>query len=146
MRIHDPEERPFRDNGSLYEGDHKRHNGDDSNSGDPIVGDPIVGDPIVGDPIVGDPIVGDPIVGDYAHKGAHEAGPNGTYPVRALRASIEEAAAWGAELLVAKGDLTNTTSPAEVRDAGRLLAASPIPWKRSSATTTTTLVSTSGPP
>ncbi len=117
MRIHDPEERPFRDNGPLYEGDHKRHNGDDSNSDDPIVGDPIVGDPIVGDPIVG----------DYAHKGAHEAGPNGTYPVRALRASIEEAAAWGAELLVAKGDLTNTTSPAQVRDAGRLLAASPIP-------------------
>jgi 3',5'-cyclic-AMP phosphodiesterase len=44
-----------------------------------------------------------------------------------LEAAIEEAAAWGAQLLVAKGDLTNTTSPAEVRDVGRLLAASPIP-------------------
>jgi 3',5'-cyclic-AMP phosphodiesterase len=49
------------------------------------------------------------------------------YPVRAVRAAIEEAAAWGAELLVAKGDLTNTTSPAEARDVGRLLAASPVP-------------------
>ncbi|HTT88172.1 MAG TPA: metallophosphoesterase [Acidimicrobiales bacterium] len=49
------------------------------------------------------------------------------YPVRALQAAIDEAAAWGAELLVVKGDLTNTTSPAEVRDVGRLLAASPIP-------------------
>jgi 3',5'-cyclic-AMP phosphodiesterase len=53
--------------------------------------------------------------------------PLGAYPVRALQAAIEEAAAWGAELLVAKGDLTNTTSPAQVRDVGRLLAASPVP-------------------
>jgi 3',5'-cyclic-AMP phosphodiesterase len=52
---------------------------------------------------------------------------SGTYPVRALRAAMDEAAAWGAELLVAKGDLTRFTVPAEVRDAGRLLAASPVP-------------------
>jgi 3',5'-cyclic-AMP phosphodiesterase len=50
-----------------------------------------------------------------------------TYAARALRAAIDEATVWGAELLVVKGDLTNTTSPAEVRDVGRLLAASPIP-------------------
>ncbi len=50
-----------------------------------------------------------------------------TYPVRALRAAMDEAAAWGAQLLVAKGDLTRFTAPAEVRDAGRLLAASPVP-------------------
>jgi len=49
------------------------------------------------------------------------------YPVRGLRAALEEAAAWGAELIVAKGDLTNRTTPAEVRDAGRLLASSPVP-------------------
>jgi Icc protein len=55
---------------------------------------------------------------------APEAEP---YPVRALRAAIDEAVAWGAELIVAKGDLTNRTTPAEVRDAGRLLAASPVP-------------------
>jgi 3',5'-cyclic-AMP phosphodiesterase len=59
--------------------------------------------------------------------GSSGAPPGGAYPVRALQASIEEAAAWGAELLVAKGDLTNTTSPAQVRDVGRLLAASPVP-------------------
>jgi predicted phosphodiesterase len=49
------------------------------------------------------------------------------YPVRALRAAIDEAVAWGAEVIVAKGDLTNRTTPAEVRDVGRLLATSPVP-------------------
>jgi 3',5'-cyclic-AMP phosphodiesterase len=49
------------------------------------------------------------------------------YPVRSLRAAMEEAAAWGAELLVVKGDLTRKTAPAEVRDAGRVLATSPLP-------------------
>jgi hypothetical protein len=47
--------------------------------------------------------------------------------VRALRAAIDEAVAWGAELVVAKGDLTSRTTPAEVREAGRLLATSPVP-------------------
>jgi 3',5'-cyclic-AMP phosphodiesterase len=49
------------------------------------------------------------------------------YPARALRAAMDEAAAWGAQLLVAKGDLSNWTTPAEVRDVGRMLAASPVP-------------------
>jgi 3',5'-cyclic-AMP phosphodiesterase len=49
------------------------------------------------------------------------------YPFRALEAAIDEAAAWGAELLVVKGDLTRQTTPSEVRDAGALLAASPVP-------------------
>ncbi len=49
------------------------------------------------------------------------------YPVRAVRAAMVEAAQWGAELVVAKGDLTNTTSPAETRDVGQLLAAGPVP-------------------
>ena len=57
-------------------------------------------------------------------KGSADGGP---YPVRALRAAIDEAVAWGAELIVAKGDLTTRTVPAEVRDAGRLLSASPVP-------------------
>jgi 3',5'-cyclic-AMP phosphodiesterase len=51
----------------------------------------------------------------------------GTYPARAVRAAMEEAVAWGAQLLVAKGDLTNTASPAQARDVGQLLAASPVP-------------------
>ena len=54
------------------------------------------------------------------------AGPE-PYPVRALRAAIDEAVAWGAELIVAKGDLTSRTVPSEVRDAGRILAESPVP-------------------
>jgi hypothetical protein len=49
------------------------------------------------------------------------------YPERSLRAAIQEAADWGAGLLVAKGDLTRVTTPAEVRDVGRLLASSPVP-------------------
>ena len=55
------------------------------------------------------------------------AGPGEPYPVRALRAAIDEAVDWGAELIVAKGDLTNRTTPAEVRDAARILSASPVP-------------------
>ena len=50
-----------------------------------------------------------------------------TYPVRSLRAAIEESAAWGAQLLVAKGDLTDVTRPAEVRDVACVLSESPVP-------------------
>jgi len=49
------------------------------------------------------------------------------YPARALEAAIDEAVAWGAQLLVVKGDLTRQTVAAEVRDVARLLARSPIP-------------------
>jgi 3',5'-cyclic-AMP phosphodiesterase len=49
------------------------------------------------------------------------------YPVRALHAAMDEAAAWGAQRLVVKGDLSNWTTPAEVRDVGTILAASPTP-------------------
>jgi 3',5'-cyclic AMP phosphodiesterase CpdA len=49
------------------------------------------------------------------------------YPVRALQAALDEAAAWGAELVVCKGDLTARTVPAEVRDAARILAGGPVP-------------------
>jgi 3',5'-cyclic AMP phosphodiesterase CpdA len=52
---------------------------------------------------------------------------NQTYAARALTAALEEAAAWGAELIVTKGDLTRRTAAAEVRDVGRLLAASSVP-------------------
>ena len=49
------------------------------------------------------------------------------YPVRSLRGAMDEAAAWGAELLVVKGDLTREAVPSEVRDVGRVLATSPVP-------------------
>lgn len=60
---------------------------------------------------------------------AHSTGYPGVepYPSRSLRAAMDEAVAWGAELLVVKGDLTRKTVPAEVRDAGRVLATSPVP-------------------
>jgi hypothetical protein len=57
----------------------------------------------------------------------HDVVPAEAYPVRALRAAIAEAVAWGAEIVVAKGDLTRNSAAAEVRDVGRLLAASPVP-------------------
>ena len=57
----------------------------------------------------------------------HDPHREETFPVRSLRAALDEAVAWGARLVVAKGDLTRTTTPAEVRDAGRLLASSPVP-------------------
>jgi len=50
-----------------------------------------------------------------------------TFGERALAAAIAEAAAWGAQLLVVKGDLTRMTVPAEVREFARLLASSPVP-------------------
>jgi len=50
-----------------------------------------------------------------------------TFPERALRAAIDEAVSWGAQLLVVKGDLTRNTAPAEVRDVGALLGSCPVP-------------------
>jgi len=50
-----------------------------------------------------------------------------TYSVRCARAAIAEAVTWGAEALVVKGDLTRDGEPVELREAGRLLAAAPIP-------------------
>ncbi len=66
------------------------------------------------------------------HDALDRPGPDGgpdvePYPARALRAAIDEAVEWGAELIVAKGDLTTRTVPSEVRDAGRILATSPVP-------------------
>ena len=49
------------------------------------------------------------------------------YPVRALEAALEEVSAWGAELVVAKGDLTRVATSAELSEAGRILANSPVP-------------------
>lgn len=49
------------------------------------------------------------------------------YPERCTRAALTEAAAWGAETMVAKGDLTRDSEPAEFHEVGRLFAAAPIP-------------------
>ena len=49
------------------------------------------------------------------------------YTVRAANAAIAEAVAWGAELLVVKGDITWTARPGQWDLAAELLAASPVP-------------------
>jgi Icc protein len=51
----------------------------------------------------------------------------GPYPARCLRAALDEALAWGAELVVSKGDLTRVATAAELRDAARMLASLPVP-------------------
>jgi predicted phosphodiesterase len=50
-----------------------------------------------------------------------------SYPVRALKAALAEADAWGAQLALAKGDLTRLATSAELMTAARLLAESPVP-------------------
>jgi 3',5'-cyclic-AMP phosphodiesterase len=49
------------------------------------------------------------------------------YPVRCALAAIAEAEAWGAELLVAKGDLTQEGEPAEIYGAVDMLRRASIP-------------------
>lgn len=47
--------------------------------------------------------------------------PEEAYPVRCLRAALDEARAWGASHLLVKGDLTNHNRAAELDISGRLL-------------------------
>jgi predicted phosphodiesterase len=49
------------------------------------------------------------------------------YPVRTLAAALAEAESWGAQLIVAKGDLTYHSEPDEAVDAARLLASASVP-------------------
>jgi predicted phosphodiesterase len=49
------------------------------------------------------------------------------YPLRCLRAALAEAVAWGAELIVVKGDLTRAADPIEFSEIADLLAALPVP-------------------
>lgn len=56
--------------------------------------------------------------------------PPGTeppHPERCARAAIAEAVAWGAQLLLVKGDLTDESTPAAWERLGRLLAGVPVP-------------------
>lgn len=49
------------------------------------------------------------------------------YPVRSARAAVEEANAWGAEVIIAKGDLTREAEEDEVATAADVLAGSNVP-------------------
>ena len=49
------------------------------------------------------------------------------YPLRCARAALTEALAWGAEAVVAKGDLTYTGRPQQWSDVGRLLSGLGVP-------------------
>lgn len=49
------------------------------------------------------------------------------YPLRCARAALAEALAWGAETVVAKGDLTYSGRPQQWADVGRLLGGLGVP-------------------
>jgi hypothetical protein len=49
------------------------------------------------------------------------------YPERSLRAAVQEATAWGAQWLVAKGDITEAARPGEAARAAELLRESGLP-------------------
>ena len=71
------------------------------------------------------------------HLGARVFGHRGTiadpfdhidpHPVRCAEAALDEAVAWGAQHIVAKGDLTNTGRPGEWRRYAELIQALPVP-------------------
>ncbi len=56
-----------------------------------------------------------------------ERGPDQTYAARCLAAALAEAQAWGAQAVVAKGDLTCHGTAPEWAVAARLLGALPVP-------------------
>ncbi|HEX2575830.1 MAG TPA: metallophosphoesterase [Aquihabitans sp.] len=88
------------------------------------------------DALPGDELVRVATIGDL-HLGTHAFGQRGTirevpapevaHPVRCAEAAVDEAAAWGATHLFAKGDLTNHGQPEEWRQYARLVAGSPLP-------------------
>lgn len=49
------------------------------------------------------------------------------HPVRCARAALDEAVAWGAQRIVAKGDLTNMGRPNEWRSYAQLVGSTPVP-------------------
>lgn len=51
----------------------------------------------------------------------------GPYPVRCLQAAIAESEAWGAQALIAKGDITQKSQPEEAGTAAELLSSASIP-------------------
>ena len=65
----------------------------------------------------------------FGHRGtiADPSNHPDPHPVRCAEAALDEAVAWGAERVVAKGDLTNTASPAEWRTSADLVHGQPIP-------------------
>ncbi|HEX9530625.1 MAG TPA: metallophosphoesterase [Acidimicrobiales bacterium] len=49
------------------------------------------------------------------------------FPWRCAHAALTEAVAWGAEMLVVKGDLTATGRRSQLNDVGQLFSAAPVP-------------------
>jgi predicted phosphodiesterase len=58
-----------------------------------------------------------------------ERRPSAPHPVRCAEAGIDEALAWGAKMLVVKGDITEKGRPEQWDMAGNLLANLPVPVK-----------------
>jgi 3',5'-cyclic-AMP phosphodiesterase len=57
----------------------------------------------------------------------YEAHPIEPYPLRAVRAALQEATAWGAQLIVIKGDLAHLNLDEQYRALSPLIADCPVP-------------------
>ena len=75
---------------------------------------------------VSDIHLGHPGVG-VLHTMRERDDPEVPHPLRCARAAIHEAGAWGAEMLVVKGDLVEEGHPEQWAEADRLLASAPMP-------------------
>lgn len=88
------------------------------------------------DPLPGEELARIATIGDL-HLGATVFGHQGTiterptpavpHPERCARAAIHEAASWGAQHLVVKGDITNHSRPEQWRTYADLVAGAPFP-------------------
>ena len=88
---------------------------------------PPPGDELARIATISDLHIGEPWFGVFPK--VREGGRHGHdhYTVRAARAAIREAAAWGAELIVLKGDITWNARPGQWALATAVLAESPVP-------------------
>ena len=87
-------------------------------------------------PLPGDELCRVATVSDL-HLGSRAFGHRGTitdpsdhpvpHPIRCAQAALDEAVAWGADRIVAKGDLTERASPAEWRTYAELVHPLPVP-------------------
>lgn len=57
----------------------------------------------------------------------HEPAADVPHSVRCLQSALRDALAWGAQLLVVKGDITERSRPAEWEQVGAVLGHSPVP-------------------
>lgn len=71
--------------------------------------------------------IGEPAFGVLPRLAEDRGRHASSYSVRAARAAIDEAVAWGAEAVVVKGDITWSGRPIQWEQAGQVLGACPVP-------------------